>query len=263
MNRRNLIFIPLLLAAALFAGCGMFEANPVISSFTASATTVDAGDTVTFTVKGSTKDANVDSDLVDYSGKISIVKTSGGEVGTLDVKASEAEDFTKNFTITFSAGGTYTYTVTLTSGDNSTTSESITITVNDPKPWDDADVGEPYTISSTNSWVTGYSVGTAGDTDWFKFKTSSSYYVVHWADKYDNPDTQYTADVKVTVYNAAGDLITGPQDAGCWTSSPTEYGTGKGIRASNGTDYTSGEYIYIKVQGYYSTSTGTYALYIY
>ncbi len=256
---------PILLSAALLialtAGCSLFLATPEISSFTADAAAINAGESVTFTVKGTTVDQIGYSDLVDYSGILTLTSSTAGISEEIAIDSSEAEDFEVTKTVQFSTAGTYTVTATLSTEYDYDT-ESITITVADPKPWDDADINEPYSISS-GSWYTGYTINPTGDVDWFKFAASQSYYVIHWQDSYDYASgSSFTADVKVSVYNTDGDPIVENQDSG-YDTSDAAYGAGYGIRVDAGTDYAVDEYIYIKVEGFFSSTSGSYGIYIY
>jgi len=263
MKKLTKFLLPALLFSALIMGCGMFEASPTIDSFTASVATIDAGDNVTFTVKGSTKDPSVESDLIDYSGSILISVSPGSYTETIDITSADANSFTKTTALTFPAAGTFTITATLTSGSKAV-EKTVTVTVNAALPWADADTSEPYTASKS-TWITGYSIGTAGDVDWFKFQATSSIYVIQWQDYFDYVSTQPSGDVKVTVFNDEGTVLGGPQDHGCYDDgeSVSTYSSNDGIKVSTSAgDYTSGEYIYIKVEGCYSSSTGSYSLYI-
>ena len=265
MNKLRRFILPAVIITVLFAGCGMFDATPQIESLTASKTTVSTGESVTFTIKGSTKNGSGSSDLVDYSGTIKISTNSGSTLKTISVSASEASDFKKTFSLSFSTAGTYKVTATLSAGSKSVTS-SKTITVTSPKPWDNAESGEPYTLTTMQDWIGGYSVSPAGDIDWFKFKAAGTFYIIHWQDSGDYiGSNDNLADVKVSVYNANGDKIGGPQDHGCWDDgeSHSNYGSTDGIRISSSSDYNRNEYVYIKVQGWYSSSKGSYKLYIF
>ncbi|MBI9108065.1 MAG: hypothetical protein JEZ04_15055 [Spirochaetales bacterium] len=263
MKKLTKILFPALIISALVMSCGVFGATPTIDSFTASAATINAGESVTFTIKGSTKDPAVESDLVDYSGEIIITSSPGSYTETISVTAADADSFTKITALTFPSAGTFTITATLSAGSKAV-DKTVTITVLDVKPWESAESGEPYTALKS-TWITGYSISPAGDTDWFKFQATSSIYVIQWQDYFDYLSTRPSADVKVTVYNQNGTILGGPQDYGCYDDgeSVSTYSTNDGIKVSTSAgNYTSGEYIYIKVEGFSTSSSGTYSLYI-
>lgn len=267
--KHGIVFIlSALLICAIFTGCGVFGADPTITSFTATSTSIETGDSITVTIKGSTRDASVESDLIDYTGTIEITSSPAGISKEITIADTYATGFTATQLLTFDTAGTYTLSATLTAGGTSTI-KTLTITVTDAaadtsRPWDGETV---YTISSTRSWNND-TIDWAGDVDWYKFSTSQSFYVIHWQDKLDYLSSAYGCDVKVSVYNADGELVDGPQDYGCWDTEYDEtyesYGSNDGIRIRTADgDYTSGEYIYIKIQGYYTSSTGSYSIYLY
>jgi len=264
MNSRKKFFIPLLLIAGLLTGCGIFSANPLIDSFTASKTTIDPGGSVTFTVKGSTKDPNMESDLVDYSGTITITSAPAGISEVISISELEATGFAATKTIRFPDAGTYTLTALLVSGDKTATSKSLTITVNKPLPWDGEYV---HDLTTGNNWILGYSILDAGGIIWHRFKAVDPLHYIHWQDRYDKIDGDFPAadcDISVTVYDKEGKILKGPQDYGCWETggSYRDCGSVDGIKVSEGIDYTFGDWVYLKVDGY-GSSTGHYKPFVF
>ncbi len=261
MKTRLTIALAALLVIALI-GCGAFTPSPSITSFTATEESVAVGDTVTLTIQGTTVNDMGMSSTTDYAGTVRLTCSSL----SYDESATFDSDADESFSVTMDTAGTYTFTATLEASDGSSDSWTIEIDVaGDPNPWD----GTATAYSQDDDkgdWITGYSISPAGDVDWFSFLTdgSDSRYVVHWQDSYDYvTNSSYYGDVKVTVYDETGNIIGGPQDSGCWDDgeSAGTVGPYDGIEIDVGTDITMGDTVYVKVEGYSSSSTGDYELY--
>jgi len=134
MKRQVKIILSLLIISLVFMSCGKIEPTPTIESFTANAASIEAGSSLTFTVKGSTKDASEYSDTVDYSGTVKITSSPAGISEEIAVSADDATNFTVTKAITFPNAGTYTMTASLNSGSKSAESDSVTVTVTAAAP---------------------------------------------------------------------------------------------------------------------------------
>ncbi|MBI9108066.1 MAG: hypothetical protein JEZ04_15060 [Spirochaetales bacterium] len=109
------------------------------------------------------------------------------------------------------------------------------------------DAGDIVQISYPELGSTGTSLDLAGEIDWFKIQADEGYYELNWQDSMDPESTTQTGDVQVTAYKSDGSKIIGPIDNGM----------SEGISFTKDSDY-----IYIKVEGKSSDSTGTYILYL-
>jgi hypothetical protein len=91
----------------------------------------------------------------------------------------------------------------------------------------------------------------AGQEAWYSFPASGGTYYVSWNDGYVNNgqggDGTKTCDIKVTAYTGSGSVISG------FSQEDSAYATPKAISGKSGT-------IYLKVQGYSESDSGTYAI---
>ncbi len=143
---------------------------------------------------------------------------------------------------------------------NGSNDEQVSFTLNlsfsYPDPDDSLNTisGNEYSLRA--NWTFGYLY--AGETHWYQLNVFSASYSVyiHWQDKYDY-DVSYSqpsADIEVSVYAAdKTTLISSAQDSG-YSDSYTSIGTGSGIGLTGATRY------WVKVEGYYTTSSGYYYL---
>lgn len=102
-----------------------------------------------------------------------------------------------------------------------------------------------YSSISLDSWTYG-TLYSSGETDYFRYSVTDGYeYTIYWDDSYSGSGN-YTGDLMVSIFDSDGNLVAGPQDSG--------YNTGLSYTA------TESEYIYIKVEGYTTSSTGSYSV---
>jgi hypothetical protein len=85
----------------------------------------------------------------------------------------------------------------------------------------------------------------AGEEDWYMFTAGGTYYV-SWNDDYEGDEFK-TCDIKVTAYTSNGDIISG------FSGADSAYSTPRQLSGQTGT-------VYLKVQGYGSSDSGTYAI---
>jgi len=135
MKINKKIFAALIAILLVFNGCdlakGLSGISVKVSTFTADKKAITAGDTVTFTMTGTTKDSSTSNSATDYSVKLAISDGTSdlwnGSVGSAVVAST---GFNETAKVVFSKAGTFNVKLTATASDGqSATSDSITITV--------------------------------------------------------------------------------------------------------------------------------------
>lgn len=231
MKRGLMIAIAAVMVIGLI-GCGAFKPAPSISSFTATQTSINAGQTVTFTVQGTTVSDMGEASTTDYSGTVYLTCSdlSYNESATFDRDADE------NFSVTINSAGTYTFTAELEASDGTSVTDTITVTVAASNPWSGATV----TDLSFEDWVRG-SLSTSSDVDWYRKSTGSSTYYVHYFDDVTS-SLSTVANIELTVYGDDGTIL-----------DQNEYNSPSSAISTSGYDY-----VYIKVESYDSSTGGYY-----
>jgi fibronectin type 3 domain-containing protein len=161
------------------------------------------------------------------------------------------------------ADGTYTLKQTLT-GSASTTWTDTGVTagstyyykvaaVNDngEGPWSPAASGTPppSVFLDHNTWTEG-NISAAGQVYWYTITAAAAAsYSIQWDDRLQGTST-YSGDIKVSAYRGNG-------TTSIFTSVDSGYLSPRSV------SMTAGETIYLRVEGYFSTDTGTYAIQYY
>lgn len=198
-KKRNM-WILFILSIFIFVSCedvleSLSGIDPVITTFVADKTNVYTGDSVKFTMTGTTKDDNVSSSSTDY-GAILKLSTEEETLKTIEVYSSSVAyiDFNESYIHQFAQAGTYVVTLTLTPNTGSTTvSKKVTVIVT-TKPVSN------YTVSfeSNNSKTVPLSkTVVSGNTVTLPIVTRSGYTFVAWY-KESTFKTKWYSTTKVT-----------------------------------------------------------------
>jgi hypothetical protein len=155
------------------------------------------------------------------------------------------ETSSTSYTEYFVPSGTHYYRVRAvsSSGDEGELSSSRSVAVGGGGPQFPP---SEYTPLTEGSWTQGY-IG-AGDVKWYSFTASpGNAYEVSWDDSYRGSGS-YTADIEVSAYSSSQTPLFSPQE-----TVDTAYAAPQQISGYSGT-------VYLKVQGFNSSETGSYAI---
>jgi hypothetical protein len=137
--------------------------------------------------------------------------------------------------------GTYYYRVAAVSSSGSEGSRTDSVSVTVPGGGDDFPPSS-YMSLTPGQW-TGGSLS-AGQAVWYAFTAAGGSYDISWDDSYEGSGS-YSCDIKVSAYDNSGNTF--------FSGIDSAYSTPRQITGYSGL-------IYLKVQGYSSSSTGTYAI---
>ncbi|MDR1787034.1 MAG: hypothetical protein LBR16_01070 [Treponema sp.] len=187
---------------------------------------------------------------IGYGGEITIVVPEGSYYFNAADAEMESRNVMRVYAPLITFANDQIITVTITSLRSST---GLTYTVTDNGDNDkDNDNDNSNTSVNAIDLTSGYwynNTLSAGEIHWYRF-TAEAYtiYMVSWNDSDDGNGTK-TCDVKVSAYRGSptGDAI--------FTAIDSAYNTRQPIYTSS-----SSGYIYLKVEGYNSSSSGTYAI---